>query len=50
MVEWWKLGLSDAKIIERIEGVTQADLDTAWDYYEHNRDEIEQTIRENQEA
>lgn len=50
VVEWRKLGLSDAAIMQHIEGVTQADLDAAWEYYAHNRDEIDRAIRENEEA
>ncbi len=50
LVEWRKLGLSDAQIMHFIVGLTQADLDAAWSYYEAHPEEIEQTIRENAEA
>ena len=49
LVEWRKLGLSDAEIVQHIQGVTHADLDTAWEYYKHNREEIDRAIRENEE-
>lgn len=50
LVEWRKLGLSDAEIIQRIQGVTQADLDAAWSYHGEHRDEIERATSENDEA
>jgi uncharacterized protein (DUF433 family) len=50
LVEWRKLGLSDAEIIQRVDGLTQSDLDAAWDYYKHHRDEIEHATEDNQEA
>jgi uncharacterized protein (DUF433 family) len=43
-------GLADTEVLRRLPGVTLADLEAAWDYYERNRDEIEQAIRENDEA
>lgn len=50
LVEWRQLGLSDSELLKRHPELTQADLNTAWAYYEHNREEIEQAIRANQEA
>jgi uncharacterized protein (DUF433 family) len=50
LVEWRKLGLSDEQIRERVVDATQADLDAAWQYYHQHPEEIEQTIRENEEA
>ena len=50
LVEWRKLGMSDAEIVRHVPGVTQADLDAAWEHYEHNREEIDRAIRENSEA
>jgi uncharacterized protein (DUF433 family) len=49
LVEWRQLGLSDAEILKRHPDLTQADLNTAWAYYECNREEVDQTIRDNQE-
>jgi uncharacterized protein (DUF433 family) len=50
LVEWRKLGLSDTEIREQHPDLTQADLEMAWEYYEQHREEIEQAIRENEEA
>lgn len=50
LVEWRQLGLSDAEILRRHPDLSQHDLNTAWDYYEHNREEIDQAIRANREA
>jgi len=50
LVEWKQLGLTEPEIISRIQGLTAADLEAAWVYYEKNRGEIEQAIRENEEA
>jgi uncharacterized protein (DUF433 family)/predicted nuclease of predicted toxin-antitoxin system len=50
LVEWKNLGLTESEIITRIQGLTSADLEAAWEYYEKNREEIEQAIRENKEA
>jgi len=50
LVEWKNLGLTESEIITRIQGLTAADLEAAWEYYEKNREEIEQAIRENEEA
>jgi uncharacterized protein (DUF433 family) len=50
LVEWKKLGRTDARLLEGYPGLTQADLDAAWAYYEANPDEIEQAIKEDEEA
>ncbi|HEY7423268.1 MAG TPA: DUF433 domain-containing protein [Gemmataceae bacterium] len=50
LVEWRKLGLSDARILEHHLDLTAADLQAAWAYYERNREEIDQIVRENEEA
>ena len=50
LVEWRQLGLSDAEIIQRVRGVTEADLQAAWEYYRQNREEIDEAIRANAEA
>jgi uncharacterized protein (DUF433 family) len=50
LVEWKKLGLTDEEILERIQGLTAADLEAAWEYYDRNRGEIERAIQENEEA
>lgn len=50
LVAWRRLGLSDAQIQEQIPSLTQADLNAAWAYYEQHREEIDQDIKENEEA
>jgi uncharacterized protein (DUF433 family) len=50
LVEWRKLGLTDEEILRHFPDLNQADLDVAWDYYQRNPQEIEQAIKENEEA
>ncbi len=50
MVEFRKLGSSDEALLEIYPGLTPADVQAAWEYYEHNLAEIETAIRENDEA
>jgi uncharacterized protein (DUF433 family) len=50
LVEWKKLGLSDARILEHHPDLTEADLEAAWDYYARHSEEIEQAIKEDAEA
>jgi uncharacterized protein (DUF433 family) len=50
LVENRKLGLSDEEILRNIAGLTPADLEAAWEYYQHNPEEIDEDIRLNQEA
>lgn len=50
LVSYRKLGLSDERLLEVISGLTPADLAAAWEYYSQNQEEIEQAIRENEEA
>jgi uncharacterized protein (DUF433 family) len=45
-----RLGLSDATILERVQGLTKADLEAAWQYAVTHPDEIDQAIRQNAEA
>jgi uncharacterized protein (DUF433 family) len=50
LVEWWKLGLSDSEILERVQGLKPDDLDTARAYYAEHPEEIDEAIRQNEEA
>ena len=50
LVERRSLGASDAELLDDIHGLTQEDLKVAWEYYDQHREEIEQAIRENEEA
>jgi uncharacterized protein (DUF433 family) len=48
--EWRRLGWSDARIIDSYPQLKPEDLTAVWAYVEQHRDEIEEAIRENQEA
>jgi uncharacterized protein (DUF433 family) len=50
LVEWRALGLSDAELLRRVPGLTEADLKVAWDYYAQHPGEIDRTIREDGDA
>jgi uncharacterized protein (DUF433 family) len=50
LVERRNLGLSDAEILENLPDLTPADLAVAWDYDAQHREEIDQAIRENEQA
>ena len=50
LVEWRKLGLSDAELLRRVSGLTEADLKVAWDYEARHREEIDQAIRANEDV
>ena len=49
LVEWRKIGLTDERILEIIQGLTPEDLVVAWDYYRDHADEIDEAIRVNNE-
>jgi uncharacterized protein (DUF433 family) len=50
LVHYRQLGLSDQRLLEIIQGLTQDDLDAAWGYYASHAPEIEEAIRLNEEA
>jgi uncharacterized protein (DUF433 family) len=50
LVHYRQLGLSDQRLLEVIQGLTQDDLAAAWDYYAGHAAEIEEAIRLNEEA
>ena len=50
LVEWKRLGLTDAQILDRHPDLAQADLDAAWEYYAKHREEIDDAIRADTEA
>jgi uncharacterized protein (DUF433 family) len=51
LVEARRLGFSDQELLNHYDPpLTQADLDTAWAYFDNHRNEIEQAIRENEDA
>ena len=43
------LDTPDAILLENIVGLTPEDLEVAWEYYRHNRAEIDEEIRLNEE-
>lgn len=47
LVAYRRLGVSDAELLKNFPGLTQADLDLAWEYARANPAEIEQAIAEN---
>ena len=45
-----RLGATDEQILENIVGLTPDDFRAAWDYYRQHPAEIDEDIRENEEA
>jgi len=50
LVEWRRLGLSDSRIMEHHPDLTRSDLDVAWSYYLEHSEEIDQILREDEDA
>jgi uncharacterized protein (DUF433 family) len=50
LVRLRQLVADDAKVLEAFPTITAADLDAAWEYNEAHREEIERSIRENEEG
>ena len=50
LVKWRRLGLSDAEIMKRTEGLTPEDLDAAWTYWRQSPKELDEAINENEKA
>jgi uncharacterized protein (DUF433 family) len=50
LVEGRRLGMSDQRLLQAHPSLTQADLDIAWEYYLLHREEIDQALKENEEA
>ncbi len=50
LVGYRQLGLSDERLLEAYPGLNQEDLDAAWRYYEANKAEVDEALRENDEA
>jgi uncharacterized protein (DUF433 family) len=46
LVAYRRLGLSDEKILQAVQGLTPADLGAAWEYAAANPQEIDRAIRE----
>jgi uncharacterized protein (DUF433 family) len=45
-----RLGMSDDKIMQAVQGLTPADLEAAWEYAANHAEEIERAIRQNDGA
>jgi uncharacterized protein (DUF433 family) len=50
LIQLRRLGLSDERILEHHPDLNKSDLDAAWAYYLQQPDEIEQDIRDDEEA
>ena len=50
LVQWRRLGLSDTQILERHPDLSRADLEAAWGYHAEHRAEIDDAIREDEDA
>jgi uncharacterized protein (DUF433 family) len=50
LVAWRRLGLSDAQIRKHHPDLTEADLTVAWSYYRQHAEEIDQAIKEDEDA
>jgi uncharacterized protein (DUF433 family) len=50
LVNYRRLGGSDAEILRDYPSLTPADLEAAWAYYAANAQEIDRAIRENEEG
>lgn len=50
LVQWRKLGLTDDRILEHHPDLSREDLEAAWTYYDSHGTEIEQAIREDEDA
>ena len=50
LVLWRRQNVADQRLLEMYPTLTQADLSAAWTYADTHRDEIEQDIRENEDA
>jgi uncharacterized protein (DUF433 family) len=43
-----RLGMKDSEILAALPGLTEADLEAAWEYVAANREEIDQAIEDNE--
>lgn len=50
LVAYRRLGMSDAWIMQAVQGLTPADLEAAWDYAAAHPEEIDEAIRANEEG
>ena len=45
-----RLGMSDDRILQAVQGLTPADLEAAWEYAVNHPEEIERAIRQNEDG
>jgi uncharacterized protein (DUF433 family) len=50
LVSYRRLGMADADILQAVQGLTEQDLQAAWEYAAAHPEEIDQAIRENEEG
>lgn len=50
LVAWKRAGWTDERLLANFDGLTQEDLNAAWEYSAVHRGEIESAIRKNDEA
>ncbi len=50
IIAYRRLGMSDARILEAIQGLTPADLEAAWAFAAAHAEEIDRDIREDEEG
>ena len=48
LVAYQRLGMSDAEILDAVQDLTVADLETAWEYAATHVEEIDEAIRANE--
>ncbi|MBW3622058.1 MAG: DUF433 domain-containing protein [Armatimonadetes bacterium] len=50
LVQYRRLGATDAELLQWYPDLTSGDLENAWAYYQTHQDEIERQIEENEAA
>jgi len=50
LVAFQRLGMSNGEIMHAVQGLTAADLETAWEYAASHAEEIDEAIRANEEG
>jgi uncharacterized protein (DUF433 family) len=49
-VAYRRLGMSNAQIMQAVQGLTPADLEAAWEYASAHAEEIDEAVRANEEG
>jgi uncharacterized protein (DUF433 family) len=50
LVAYRSLGMSNAQIMQAVQGLTPADLEAAWEYAAAHAEEIDEAVRANEEG